>query len=98
MAGGWTNAETKALIDLWGEQNVQEQLDNVRRNKDVYEKIARGMAEQGYNKSWKQCRVKVKNLTQRYRKVMPLEAVSLLYLVFNSFGTGERWQQHQWAI
>lgn len=70
MAGGWTPAATKALIGIWGEANVQEQLDNVRRNKDIYEKIAHELNELGYQKSWKQCRVKIKNLTQAYRKVM----------------------------
>ena len=69
MAGGWTTVETKALIDIWGEATVQEQLDNVRRNKNVYEQIVSELAEQGWNKTWKQCRVKIKNLTQRYRKV-----------------------------
>lgn len=69
MAAGWTTEETKALIGVWGEANVQDQLDNVKRNRDIYERIASQLAEQGYIKSWKQCRVKVKNLTQRYRKV-----------------------------
>ena len=66
---GWTYDETKALISAWGEENVQEQLDNVKRNKDIYMRISASLAEHGYVKSWKQCRVKVKNLTQRYRKV-----------------------------
>lgn len=69
MAAGWTSEETKALIACWGEANVQEQLDSVKRNRDIYERIAAEMAKQGFHKAWKQCRVKVKNLTQRYRKV-----------------------------
>ena len=92
MAGGWTHAETKALIDIWGEQNVQQQLDSVRRNKDVYEKVAKEMTELGYNKTWKQCRVKVKNLTQRYRKVTILVA-SIDLLEKSIVFTDQRWQQ-----
>ena len=69
MAAGWTDAETKALIAVWGEADVQGQLDSVKRNKDIYQRIAAELSEQGWSKSWKQCRVKVKNLTQRYRKV-----------------------------
>ena len=65
----WTADETIALIAAWGESHVQEQLDFVKRNRDIYEAIARGLTEQGYNKTWKQCRVKIKNLTQRNRKV-----------------------------
>ena len=42
----------------------------MKRNKVIYEKVASELSKQGYVKSWKQCRVKIKNLTQRYRKVM----------------------------
>ena len=36
----WTDREIKALIALWGEGNVQDELDGAVRNKVVYEKIA----------------------------------------------------------
>ena len=68
MAAGWTPEETRALINCWGEANVQQQLDSVRRNRDIYEGISSELAKLGYSKTWKQCRCKVKNLTQRYRK------------------------------
>ena len=35
-----TDCEIKALIALWGEGNVQDELDGAVRNKFVYEKIA----------------------------------------------------------
>ena len=57
MAAGWTTEETKVLIGVWGEANVQDQLDNVKRNRDIYERIASQLAAQGYAKSWKQCTV-----------------------------------------
>ena len=66
MAAGWMDAQTRALLSAWGEANVQQQLDGVKRNKDIYQKLAFVLAEHGYVKSWKQCRGKVKNLTQRY--------------------------------
>ena len=69
MAAGWSGDETKALIAAWGEANIQCQLDSVKRNKDIYEQIAIQLSAQGYSKTWKQCRVKVKNLMQKYRKV-----------------------------
>ena len=68
MAGaGWSAEETKALISLWGQANVQSQLDGVTRNRSIYEKIARDL--EGYDRTWQQCRTKIKNLTQKYRKV-----------------------------
>ena len=32
----WSNAEVKALIAVWGEGNVQEELDGAVRNKQVF--------------------------------------------------------------
>ena len=49
MAAGWTDQETKALIAAWGEANVQEQLDNVKHNKDIYQKHATELAKQEFH-------------------------------------------------
>ena len=70
MAGaGWSVDETRALISVWGQANVQSQLDGVMRNRVIFERIARDMEELGYERTWQQCRTKIKNLTQKYRKV-----------------------------
>ena len=69
MAGSWNVEETKALIAIWGQENVQSQLDRVHRNRDVYQRIAMELEDNGYVKMWQQCRTKIKNLTQKYRKV-----------------------------
>ena len=70
MAAGWTSEETRALIAIWGEEEIQNALDGVVRNKTIY---ARAMAELGYDKTWQQCRTKVKNLVQKYRKVSKIK-------------------------
>ena len=46
----WTDNEVRVLIGLWGESDVQEELDVAVRNKVVYEEIAKKMREQGYNR------------------------------------------------
>ena len=69
MASGWNTEETKAIVGVWGEANVQKQLDGVARNRVVYEGIAAEMEKLGYKRSWEQCRTKIKNLTHKYRKV-----------------------------
>ena len=69
MAGGWSDEATRALIEVWGDTNVQSQLDGFQRNQTIYERIAREMEKLGYTKTWMQCRTKVKNLTAHYRKV-----------------------------
>ena len=60
---GWTTEETGVLVIIWRQANVQSELDGVARNKTVFEKIAKEMAELGYERTWQQCRTKIKNLT-----------------------------------
>ena len=69
----WTGEETWALVSVWGEANIQEDLDGVTRNKIIYEKITKDMEGLGYTRTWKQCRTKIKNLTQAYRKVANMD-------------------------
>ena len=69
LTSGWSAEATKALLSLLGERNIQSQLDGVVRNKLIYGMVAESMCEMGYIYTWKQCRTKVKNLTQAYRKV-----------------------------
>ena len=50
----WGDSEVQHLIEPWGE-DVQEQLEGAKRNKHMYEKIAKGMREQGSDKAGVQC-------------------------------------------
>ena len=52
---GWSSEAIKVLISVWGEQNIQEQLDGVSRNKSIYEKIAAAMRARGHQSDYKQC-------------------------------------------
>ena len=68
MASIWTDDETKLLITIWSDANIQEQLENHSiRNKVVYEKVAKGMADSGFNRTQKQCQSKIKHLREKYR-------------------------------
>ena len=60
---------TWADKDLWGDSKIQEELDGAVRNKVVFERIAKKLQEQGYEREWKQCRAKVENLITNYREV-----------------------------
>ena len=81
MAAGWDADATKALISIWGQENVQTQLDSVSRNRKTYEKIALRLEVEGYARTWNQCRTKIKNLTQKNRKVRYTKASKLLFCV-----------------
>ena len=68
MANIWTDDETKLLITIWRDQNIQQQLENHSiRNKIVYEKLAKGMGDGGFNRNAKQCQLKIKHLREKYR-------------------------------
>lgn len=64
----WTESETKALISIWGSGEVQEKLDGVVRNRNVYETISQELSKVSINRNWKQCCDRIKNLLAKYRK------------------------------
>ena len=65
----WSDKEVKALIAIWGESNVQGELDGAVRNQAICQRIAKQLREQGYGRDWKQCRAKIKNLKTKYREI-----------------------------
>ena len=65
----WTDREVKALLAIWGDSKIQEELDGAVRNQVVFQHISKQLKEQGIKRDWKQCRAKVKNLKTKYRKV-----------------------------
>lgn len=65
----WSDAEIVALISIWGEADIQEQLDGATRNKSIFIRISEKMKESGYDRDWLQCRAKIKNLKADYKKV-----------------------------
>ena len=68
-AVAWTDTETFKLIELWGDQSIQEQLEGCKKNRQVFEKISEQMCEAGYERTLSQCRDKIKKLRGDYRKI-----------------------------
>ena len=69
MAAVWTDADVFKLIELWGEEGIQEQLEGSKRNKHVYEKLSNILAKHKIEKTGEQCRCKLKKLCQEYKKI-----------------------------
>ena len=69
MADSWWFEETKLLIALWREEAVQHELNTMHKKKLAWDKISQGMADIAYLRSAQQCRVKINNLKQKYRKI-----------------------------
>ena len=45
----WTDEEVKALISIWGDSKIQEELDGAVRNKAIHTTIAKKMQENGHD-------------------------------------------------
>ena len=67
IATSWTHSEVFVLIQLWGEEGIQEQLEGSKRNKHVYARFSSELAKRRITKSGEQC--KVKKLHQEYKKI-----------------------------
>ena len=56
----WTVHESRSLLGIWGDADVQSKLDGVVRNRTIYEQIVRELEALGYERTWQQCRTKIK--------------------------------------
>ncbi|XP_057712077.1 uncharacterized protein zgc:113263 isoform X1 [Corythoichthys intestinalis] len=62
----WSDAETSALIDIWGEEEVQRSLTGFIPNGHVYAEISGRLQDLGFSKTPEQCHEKVKGLKSRF--------------------------------
>ena len=65
----WADQEVKGLIKIWGEENIQDELDGAVRNRAVFSNIAKQLNDLGYRRTWEQCKTKIKNLKKKYKDV-----------------------------
>ena len=67
--GSWTKEETLKLVELWGDSEIQLQLEGCKQNQGVFQKITSLLNEAGYERTYQQWREKMKKLRGEYRKV-----------------------------
>ena len=58
----WSNREIALLLQVWSERSIQAQLLGAVRNEIPYRKIAEELRKAGFERTYKQCRDKVKAL------------------------------------
>ena len=51
MATAWIDSQVLRLIQIWGDQNMQEQLEGSKRNKQVYDNVAEELRICGIEKT-----------------------------------------------
>ncbi|EMP25683.1 Zinc finger and SCAN domain-containing protein 20 [Chelonia mydas] len=64
----WSDGKVLDLISVWGEEAVQSHLRSSHRNYDTFGQISREMMQRGHDRDALQCRIKVKELQNAYRK------------------------------
>lgn len=67
-SGLWTDEETLALIDVWGDEDVQKALRGYVHNGRIYTEMSERLRDHGFSKSTEQCRWKVKSLRINFRQ------------------------------
>ncbi|XP_068124143.1 ATP-dependent (S)-NAD(P)H-hydrate dehydratase isoform X1 [Hyperolius riggenbachi] len=65
----WSDVETRALLAIWGEADVQSALDGNFRNGHVYRDVAGRLNELGFQRTPDQCRIRIKGLKRQYYQV-----------------------------
>ncbi|XP_078466462.1 myb/SANT-like DNA-binding domain-containing protein 1, partial [Lampetra planeri] len=66
----WTSSEVQALLAVWADPVVQDELDSCVRNEKVFAKIQmRLLQRSGSSRSVKQVREKIKRLKADYKRL-----------------------------
>ena len=58
----WSDKETEKLIQLWGEEDTQAQLEGCKWNIAVHEQISKDMKAAKFDRSAVQCREKMEEV------------------------------------
>ncbi|XP_018410417.1 PREDICTED: 1-aminocyclopropane-1-carboxylate synthase-like protein 1 [Nanorana parkeri] len=65
----WSDPEVVELLQLWGNESVQMELESCLRNQHVFNRIADALREKGIHRTGDQCREKIKKMKLEYRRL-----------------------------
>ncbi|XP_034530054.1 uncharacterized protein LOC117805433 [Notolabrus celidotus] len=65
----WSKREVQALLTLWANPAVQDELQLNVRNNQVYARLSAALETFGFSKSTQKCREKIKKLKQDYKRM-----------------------------
>ena len=66
----WSDEEIEALLEIWGEDAIQQQLTGTVHNNVTFKAIASALEEKGYERTYQQCREKIKALKKKYKEAV----------------------------
>ncbi|ROL52614.1 Zinc finger and SCAN domain-containing protein 20 [Anabarilius grahami] len=62
----WSDRETQALLDIWGDDRVQHSLMSCPKNRHIYRYISKRMMALGFNRTGVQCHSRIKRLKSQF--------------------------------
>ncbi|XP_042328395.1 uncharacterized protein LOC121933133 [Sceloporus undulatus] len=68
-AAHWTISETKAFVELWGDDRVQTALYDNYRNEVQYKRLSDKMRKMGFHRNLEQCRQRAKDLRRGFKEI-----------------------------
>ena len=66
----WSDAETRAFLEIWGQDRIQRQLSGALRNDSVFGRIVEELRHRGFHRTVPQCRAKLKALKKKYKEIV----------------------------
>jgi len=70
----WDYYEANFLVDLvWADEEIQRQLWAMGRKHNIWENIASKLHNNGYKRTASQCKTKIHNPEQKYKKAKNLD-------------------------
>lgn len=58
----WSDLETRTLLGIWGENDVQLTLRGCQKNRHVFDYISEKMSDRGFTRTNEQCYTRIKRL------------------------------------
>ena len=72
----WGYFEANCLVEIWADEEIQRQLWAMVRKQNIWENIAAKLNDNGYKGTASQCKTKIHNLEQKYKKAENLNNTS----------------------
>ena len=63
----WSMSETKALLNIWADRNVQQQMEGACRNEEVIQFMVEELEKLGVQRTTTQVREKLKKMRHLYK-------------------------------
>lgn len=61
--------ETVTLLNIWGQNETQRRFREMGRNRPIWMDVSRELEDNGFWRTWEQCKGRVHNLESHYKKI-----------------------------